>query len=157
MRVLTKTLVSATVVIGIAAGGLAGAGASFAASAPVSKPAVSSETVTPLALVNLGLSYGQAQNVQCWLKFGNWGYTGWIDGELGTNSWKAFQRYLAAYRGYNDTIDGIVGTDTKMALQRELKYGGWGYTGAIDGDFGSGSQAAFKYFANSLSSWCLVG
>lgn len=154
MRVLTRALVSATAVVGIAAGSLAGAGASFAASAPVSKPAVSSETVTPLAVVNLGLSYGQATNVQCWLKNGGWGYTGALDGQLGTNSWKAFQRYLAAYRDYNDAIDGIVGTNTKKALQRELKYGGWGYTGLIDGDFGSGSQAAFKRFADAQSGWC---
>jgi peptidoglycan hydrolase-like protein with peptidoglycan-binding domain len=100
--------------------------AGFAASAPTSKPAASSEAVVPLAVVNLGLSTAQARNVQCWLK-ANWGYTGALDGQLGTNSWKAFQRNLRTY---------------------------WGYTGAIDGIAGSGTQAAFKRFANACSGWC---
>ncbi|MEU9012750.1 peptidoglycan-binding protein [Streptomyces sp. NPDC048479] len=151
-KVLTRTLVSFTAVVGIAAGSLASAGAGFAASAPTSKPAASSEAVVPLALVNLGLSTAQAKNVQCWLK-ANWGYTGALDGQLGTNSWKAFQRNLRAYWGYTGAIDGIVGSGTVKALQRLLK-DSWGYTGAIDGDPGPGTQAAFKRFANACSGWC---
>jgi hypothetical protein len=102
--------------------------AGFAASAPTSKPAASSEAVVPLAVVNLGLSTAQARNVQCWLK-ANWGYTGALDGQLGTNSWKAFQRNLRTYWGYTGAIDGIVGSGTVKALQRLLK-DSWGYTGA---------------------------
>jgi lysozyme family protein len=38
------------------------------------------------------------------------------------------------------------------ALQRFLKNNGWGYTGPIDGEAGSGTQAAFATFAN----WCVA-
>lgn len=127
--------------------------ASFAASEPASQSAASSEAVVPLAVVNLGLSTTQAKYVQCWLK-ANWGYTGAIDGLLGTNSWKAFQRNLKAHWGYTGPIDGIVGSGTVSALQRLLKYGGWGYTGPIDGIAGPGTQEAFKRFANACSGWC---
>lgn len=126
--------------------------ASFAASAPAAQPlAVSSTVVAPQAVVNLGLSNRQAKNVQCWLR-NHWGYTGQIDGLLGTNSWKAEQRGLRTYWGYTGQIDGIVGTDTRKALQRSLV--GWGYSGAIDGDFGPESQAAFKRFANATDVEC---
>lgn len=171
--ILTRTLVIATAAVGIAVGSLTSARASFAEPAPISKPAVSSdgsmtsfavpaptsesvassEDVVPLAVVNLGLSTTQAKYVQCWLR-ANWGYTGAIDGLLGTNSWKAFQRNLKAHWGYTGPIDGIVGSGTIKALQRLLKYGGWGYTGPIDGIAGSGTQAAFKRFADACSGWC---
>jgi peptidoglycan hydrolase-like protein with peptidoglycan-binding domain len=150
-NVLTRTLVSVTAAAGIAAGSLTSAGASFAASAPTSRPAASSEAVVPLAVVNLGLSTTHAKNVQRWLK-ANWGYTGAIDGQLGPLSWMAFQRNLHAFWGYPGPIDGIVGPNTVKALQRLLKNGGWGYTGAIDGIAGSGTQAAFKRFANGICS-----
>jgi len=71
-----------------------------------------------------------------------------IDGLLGPNSWKAFQRELKTYWGYTGAIDGIPGTNTVKALQRMLKTY-WGYTGAIDGIAGSGTQAAFQRFANA--------
>ncbi|AGP51663.1 hypothetical protein M271_00110 [Streptomyces rapamycinicus NRRL 5491] len=105
---------------------------------------MSAEAVTPLAVNNLGLNTTEAKNIQCWLR--GYGYTGAIDGQLGTNSWKAFQRNLQANYDYTGAIDGVVGTGTKKALQRLLKEA-WGYTGAIDGIFGSGSQAAFKRMA----------
>jgi len=129
-------------------GSLASAGASFAASAPASKSAATSEAVIPQATVNLGLSAAQAKNVQIWLKT-FWGYTGAIDGQLGTQSWMAFQRQLKTYWGYAGPIDGIVGGGTVSALQRLLK-NSWGYTGPIDGIAGPGTQAAFKRFANAL-------
>jgi lysozyme family protein len=141
---VTRTVVSLTAVVWIAAGTLAGAGAATAE--PVSKPAVSSQDVSVLAVNNLGLTTAEAKKVQNWLKQ-YWGYTGAIDGQLGTNSWKAFQRCLKQYWGYNDAIDGIVGPNTIKALQRLLK-DSWGYTGAIDGIAGAGTKAAFKRFAN---------
>ncbi|MEU3148417.1 MULTISPECIES: peptidoglycan-binding protein [unclassified Streptomyces] len=150
MRAMTKALVSVTTAVGIAAGGLATAGTSFAAPAQDTKAVASAEAVAPLAVVNLGLSTAEAKKVQDWLRT-YWGYTGARDGQLGTNSWKAFQRGLRAYWGYNDAIDGIVGPNTVKALQRLLK-AHWGYTGAIDGIAGSGTQAAFKRFANANSS-----
>ncbi|MEU6545978.1 peptidoglycan-binding domain-containing protein [Streptomyces sp. NPDC046859] len=142
-NVWTRTLVSVTAVVGLAAGSLATAGTSFAA--PDTQPAVSADAGV-LAVNNLGLSTAEAKKVQGWLKE-YWGYTGAIDGELGTNSWKAFQRCLKEYWGYTGAIDGIVGSGTIKALQRLLQH--WGYTGAIDGIAGSGTRAAFKTFANS--------
>ncbi|MER5228283.1 peptidoglycan-binding domain-containing protein [Streptomyces flaveus] len=146
--VLTRLFVSVTAVVGIAAGSLVSAGTSLAASAPASKLPTSSQAVAPLAVVNLGLNTEQATNVQCWLKYSGWGYKGALDGQLGTNSWKAFQRYLAYRWDYNGAIDGIVGSGTVSALQRLLRDHGWGYTGPIDGIAGSGTQAAFKRFAD---------
>jgi lysozyme family protein len=144
--VFTKALASAALVLGITAGTVATAATSFAAPAP----AVS---VSPQAVVNLGLSTQQAKNVQCWLRT-FWSYTDSIDGQLGPNSWKAFQRNLKADWGYTGGIDGVVGSGTVSALQRLLKNGGWGYTGAIDGQAGAGTQAAFKRFANAQNVFC---
>ncbi|MFI8193063.1 peptidoglycan-binding domain-containing protein [Streptomyces sp. NPDC085946] len=151
MRALTRTVVSVTAAVGIAAGTLAGAGTAFADSARTTTPAVSTQDVSVLAVENLGLNTTQAKGVQRWLA-ANWGYTGAIDGQLGTNSWKAFQRHLKAYHGYTGAIDGIVGSGTIKALQRFLKNNGWGYTGEIDGIAGSGTRAAFKTFAD----WCVA-
>ncbi|MEU9877489.1 peptidoglycan-binding domain-containing protein [Streptomyces phaeochromogenes] len=150
MRALTRTIVSVTAAVGIAAGGLAGSGAAFADSAPAVKPAVSAQDVTILATNNLGLSSQQAKNMQCFLRIAPASYTGAIDGLLGTNSWKAYQRWLKEYWGYTGAIDGIVGPNTIKALQRKLAFN-WGYTGAIDGIAGSGTQAAFKRLANDNS------
>lgn len=44
---LARALVATSAIVGIAAGGLAGASASVAASKPVTKPAVSSQRVSP--------------------------------------------------------------------------------------------------------------
>jgi peptidoglycan hydrolase-like protein with peptidoglycan-binding domain len=149
LRVFTRALVIITAVAGIGLGSLTSA--SFAASAPAVQSAPSSDAVEPLAVVNLGLSTTQARYVQCWLRT-YWGYTGALDGQLGTNSWKAFQRNLQTYWGYTGPIDGIVGSGTVSALQRLLR--NWGYTGPIDGIAGSGTQAAFKNFANWCSGFC---
>ncbi|MFC5215724.1 peptidoglycan-binding domain-containing protein [Streptomyces coerulescens] len=148
-NIWTKTLVSVGAVVGLAAGSLATAGTGFAASD--TKPAVRSEAGV-LAVNNLGLSTTQARYVQCWIQ-DYWGYTGALDGQLGTNSWKALQRWLKAHWGYNDSIDGIVGPNTIKALQRDLK-AHHGYTGAIDGIAGSGTKAAFKDFAADSKQYC---
>ncbi|MCX4882708.1 peptidoglycan-binding domain-containing protein [Streptomyces sp. NBC_00847] len=143
---LARTLVSAAAVIGLAAGGLATTGTSFAASAP----GAGARSASILATQNFGLSSQQAKNMQCFLRTAPASYTGAIDGQLGTNSWKAFQRWLREYWDYNDSIDGDPGPNTIRALQRELAFG-WGYTGAIDGIAGSGTKAAFKRLANDNS------
>ncbi len=143
--VLTRSLVSAATVVAIAGGSLMTTGAGFAAAAPAAQPAVSSEAVGILATQNFGLNTAQAQNVQYWLA-DHWGYTGAIDGLLGTNSWKAFQRGLTVHWGYTGPIDGIPGSGTVKALQRLLA-AHYGYTGAIDGIAGDGTRAAFKRFA----------
>ncbi|MGW2706691.1 peptidoglycan-binding domain-containing protein [Streptomyces sp. NPDC001340] len=145
-NVLTKALVSAATVFVIAAGSLASAGVSFAAPVPDSKPTASPESVAPLAVENLGLSVPEAKKVQDWLKQW-WGYTGEINGQLDTASWKAFQRFLAAYWSYPGEINGKVGSDTVQALQRMLKVQ-CGYTGKIDGVAGPDTRAAFKRFAD---------
>ncbi|MFF3517632.1 peptidoglycan-binding protein [Streptomyces sp. NPDC002573] len=150
-RMLARTLVGFTAVIGTAAGSLAGATAGFAASDQVHKPVVAVRAAAPNAVVNLGLNTTQAKGFQRWLA-ANWQYTDSIDGQLGPNSWKAEQRHLKAYWNYTGAIDGIVGGGTVSALQRFLKNNGWGYTGPIDGVAGSGTQAAFATFAN----WCVA-
>ncbi|MGC9541701.1 peptidoglycan-binding domain-containing protein [Streptomyces sp. UG1] len=141
---LTRTVVSLTAVIGLAAGSLATAGASFAAQD--TKPAASSE-VTILAVNNLGLTNAEAKKVQRVLKQ-HWGYRGSIDGLLGTNSWKAMQKWLTNWGYPSNQIDGIVGPNTIKALQKWLK-ARYGYNGAIDGIAGSKTKAAFKRMANA--------
>ncbi|MGJ5833188.1 peptidoglycan-binding protein [Streptomyces ossamyceticus] len=148
-NVMARTLVSLTAVVGIAAGALAGASTSFAASESAPRQAVTADA-SVLAVVNLGLSTNQAKGVQRWLR-AEWDYNDSIDGQLGTDSWKAFQRHLKAHHGYGGSIDGIVGSGTVSALQRFLKNNGWGYAGEIDGQAGPQTQAAFKTFAN----WCV--
>ncbi|KUN93675.1 peptidoglycan-binding domain-containing protein [Streptomyces caeruleatus] len=146
-NVWTRTLVSVSAVVGLAAGGLATAGTSFAAQD--AKPAVKSE-VTILAVNNLGLNTERAKNWQCWLR--DRGYSpGTIDGQLGTNSWKAAQRFLNA-RGHNaGTVDGIVGPDTIRALQRYLNLFGdiFDYHLDVDGVAGPATRSAFWKFNGS--------
>ncbi|PCG86892.1 hypothetical protein CIB93_06715 [Streptomyces sp. WZ.A104] len=152
-KTLARTLVSLTAAVGIAAGSLAGAGTAFAA--PVQKaPSAASADVGALAVVNLGLSKTQAQNVQRALK-ARWGYGDSIDGQLGPNSWKAMQRFLKKKHGYTSGIDGIVGEGTVKALQRFLKKY-YQYNDGIDGVAGPKTQEAFKRMAGYCPGSCLL-
>ncbi|MFF4186171.1 peptidoglycan-binding protein [Streptomyces sp. NPDC001691] len=140
---LTRALVSATAVVGIAAGSLAGASASFAAPQPTATPLVSTHDVSILAVNNLGLNTTQAKNWQCWLR--DSGYDpGTIDGQLGTNSWMAAQRMFNDLHLGAGTVDGIVGPNTIGALQRYLN--SYGYSLAVDGSAGPQTRAAFADF-----------
>ncbi|MPY52209.1 peptidoglycan-binding domain-containing protein [Streptomyces acidicola] len=142
MRALTKTLVGLTAAVGIAAGTLGGAGTAFAAAVPAQQQVVSSE-VTTLAVNNLGLNTTRAKNWQCWLR--DTGYNpGTIDGQLGTNSWKAAQRKFNDLGLNAGPVDGAVGTNTIKALQRYLNTYGYGL--AVDGDAGTKTKAAFWDF-----------
>ncbi|SEF55620.1 hypothetical protein SAMN05216223_101324 [Actinacidiphila yanglinensis] len=152
-NLLTRTLVGVTALAGIAAGALAGASTGFAAPVPASQPAASSVVAAPAAVDNLGLNYHRATGLQCWLHNNDWGYNGAIDGQLGTASWMAMQRYLRFNDGYTGPIDGIVGSGTISALQRALR-GDYGYTGGIDGIAGSGTKAAFARFADDMWEEC---
>ncbi|WP_030737144.1 peptidoglycan-binding domain-containing protein [Streptomyces sp. NRRL F-2890] len=143
-KVIARTLVTATAAIAVGAGSLATAGTAVAA--PSEKQTVATAEVAPLAVVNLGLTINQAKNVQSYLKV-YYGYTGAVDGQLGTQSWKAMQRMLRSY-GYSGAIDGIVGGGTIQSLQRLLRTAG--YDGPIDGLAGPGTQAAFKTWAINL-------
>ncbi len=147
-NMMTRSIVSVTAVAGLAIGTLAGAGTSFAASAPKAKPAVSAGSVGILATNNLGLTRDQAKNLQHWLAV-HYEYEDDIDGLLGTNSWKAIQRHLRMEWGYDDDIDGIPGPNTIRALQRYLK-DVHDYKGPIDGIAGPGTRAAFARFASSV-------
>ncbi|GGK48242.1 peptidoglycan-binding domain-containing protein [Streptomyces flaveus] len=123
MRALTKALVSVTTAVGIAAGGLATAGTAMAAPASSAQQQAASAEVGTLAVVNLGLNTARAKNWQCWLR--DTGYNpGTIDGQLGTNSWKAAQRKFKDWGLYDDSIDGIVGSNTISALQEYLNLHG---------------------------------
>ncbi len=144
---MTRAIVGAAVV-GLAIGGLAGAGTSFAAAAPTTQPAVDAGDFATLATQNLGLTDKQAKNLQVWLGT-HYGYTGPVDGLLGTESWKAIQRHLKTQWGYVDAIDGIPGPNTIKALQRLLRQH-YGYTGSIDGIAGPRTRAAFATFASSV-------
>jgi peptidoglycan hydrolase-like protein with peptidoglycan-binding domain len=142
MRALTKALVGVTTADGIAAGGLATAGTAMAAPATAQERVVNTEART-LAVVNLGLSTARAQRWQCWLR--DTGYNpGTIDGQLGTDSWKAAQRKFRDLGYYNDSIDGIVGTNTVIALQKYLNLHGAGI--AVDGIAGPATKDAFWDF-----------
>ncbi|KMS68031.1 hypothetical protein ACM01_40515 [Streptomyces viridochromogenes] len=140
-NVWTRTLVSVSAVVGLAAGGLATAGTSFAAQDV--KPAVNSE-VSILAVNNLGLNTERAKNWQCWLR--DEGYNpGTIDGQLGTKSWTAAQKMFND-QGFNaGAEDGKVGPKTIGALQRYLNF--WGFNaGDDDGIAGPKTRAAFWDF-----------
>lgn len=76
-----------------------------------------------------------------------YGYTGPIDGVLGTNSWAGTQRGLRNY-GYTGPDDGIPGTNTYMAMQRLASH--WGYTGPIDGAMGPNSYKGDAKYFNTL-------
>ncbi|MCZ9339372.1 peptidoglycan-binding protein, partial [Streptomyces sp. TRM76130] len=65
---LKRVLVTATATTALVTGSLAAATASSAA--PTQTEAASSTEITPLAVVNLGLSTTQAKYVQCYLKNG---------------------------------------------------------------------------------------
>ncbi|MGW2183913.1 peptidoglycan-binding domain-containing protein [Streptomyces sp. NPDC001732] len=143
---LVKAFATATALAGIAAGSLAASGTAFAVPEEKS-PSLVARPASATEVVNLGLSVSQAKRVQLLLAY-DWGYTGAVDGQLGSGSWKAMQALLRNY-GYTGSIDGIVGSGTITALQRFLKY--WGhYSGAIDGVAGSGTRAAFAAWANTL-------
>ncbi|MGW4912420.1 peptidoglycan-binding domain-containing protein [Streptomyces sp. NPDC004270] len=142
-NVMTRTLVSVAAVAGLAAGGLATAGTGFAASQPAAKAAVSSRTAAIQAVNNLGLDTAHAANWQCWLA--RWGYNpGTIDGQLGTNSWKAAQQMFNDQGLGAGTVDGVVGPNTIRALQRYLNQ--YGYNLAVDGVAGPATKAAFWDF-----------
>ncbi|MEV8315030.1 peptidoglycan-binding domain-containing protein [Streptomyces sp. NPDC059900] len=137
---LMRTLVSATAVIGIATGSLAGAGASLAAPQPGARTAAATQEVSVLAVNNLGLSTWQAQQWQCFLD--DQGFDpGTIDGKLGTSSWRAAQKAFNAWQLEAGRVDGIVGPDTIKALQRFLGV-------PVDGIAGPQTKKAFKDFAN---------
>lgn len=76
-----------------------------------------------------------------------YGYTGPIDGVLGTNSWAGTQRGLWNY-GYTGPDDGVPGTNTYMAMQRLAAE--WGYTGPIDGELGPNSYMGICRYFNTL-------
>ncbi|MBC2905912.1 peptidoglycan-binding domain-containing protein [Streptomyces cupreus] len=146
MRAVTRTLVGAGTAVGIAVGSLAAAGTASAATAPETRPAVSAEAVAPLAVNNLGLNTTQAKNWQCWLR--DTGYNpGAIDGQLGTNSWKAAQNKFNDLGLNAGAVDGVVGPNTIKALQRYLNIFDYGLT--VDGIAGSKTKAAFADF-NSI-------
>jgi hypothetical protein len=67
----------------------------------------------------------------------------------GSDLVRAEQMFLDVYRGEKLTTDGVPGPATKAAIQRYQTFlRGYGYTGAIDGIWGDGTQAAHgKYYA----------
>ncbi|GGP82493.1 peptidoglycan-binding domain-containing protein [Streptomyces melanogenes] len=138
---LTKALVTATAIVGLAAATLTGASTSFAASAPATHPAVATQDSSVLAVNNLGLNTDRAENWQCWL-WSRGQNPGTIDGQLGPNSWKAAQREFG-FTGSD--VDGIVGPKTIKGLQKHLNYWG-GYNLAVDGQAGPATRAAFWDF-----------
>lgn len=141
---LARTLVSTAAVIGIAAGSLAGAGASLAAPAPAAQTTAATQEVSVLAVNNLGLSTWQAKQWQCFIR--DQGFNpGTVDGKLGTASWKATQKAFNAWALDAGTVDGIVGPDTIRALQRFLGV-------PVDGIAGPQTKNEFRAFTNL--GWC---
>ncbi|WP_218956539.1 peptidoglycan-binding domain-containing protein [Streptomyces sp. UH6] len=142
MRTLPVKAAIGLVAASLALGTIAGTGT--AAASPQAPRSTNAQKVAAAAANNLGLSTSLAKELQYWLK-AYYGYTGALDGRLGTGSWKALQRWLRNY-SYTGPIDGVVGTKTIKALQRYLRdYEG--YTGPIDGIAGAGTKAAFRRFA----------
>ena len=154
---LTKTFLGTFTAAALGIGTFAGATAATAAPAQrASAQTVALRTATIQAVNNLGLNTAEAKSVQCYVRdavpVGKYN-PGAIDGQLGTNSWKAWQRFLND-RGYNaGTVDGDVGPNTIRGLQRFLVDIGYD-TGGIDGVAGTKTRAAWKAFANLGGGWC---
>lgn len=71
------------------------------------------------------------------------GYTGPLDGVMGTNSWRGWQTVMRDWYGANPgTIDGVPGPNTYKAMQKIASY--HGYTGPIDGVMGPNSWKHFS-------------
>lgn len=111
--------------------------------------------VGTLAVNNLGLNTVQAKKWQCYLRYWNFN-PGTIDGQLGTDSWKAAQRFFNYY-GYNGdvalVVDGVVGPNTIRALQRFLD-GRNGINLDITGIAGPKTKDAFATFADGIWQEC---
>lgn len=143
---VTRTLVSAAAVVAMAAGSLTGASTVFAASQPAARPATSHQGISVLAVNNLGLTTTQAKHWQCHLRKEGFD-PGATDGQLGTDSWKAAQRYFNWRGEYYDgplTVDGVVGPETIKSLQMYLNYEF--YHLRVDGVAGPETKAAFADF-----------
>ncbi|MGY0492522.1 peptidoglycan-binding domain-containing protein [Streptomyces sp. WG-D5] len=143
--VMTRTLLAATAVLGLTAGGLATAG-SAVATPPAARTTVTAD-VSAQAVNNLGLSTARAKNWQCWVDGQGFNPGPW-DGKLGSKSWKAAQKMFNRDnpQGYKaGTADGIVGKKTIKALQRYLNDLGYN-AGATDGVAGQKTKAAFREF-----------
>ncbi|WP_419993030.1 peptidoglycan-binding domain-containing protein [Streptomyces boninensis] len=144
-----RALVGATALLGITAGSLAGASAGLATSAPAARPAASAAAgdVSVRAVNNLGLDYSHARRWQCYLR--DTGYKpGTLDGQLGTNSWRAAQQKFNDLGLRAGAEDGIVGTNTIKALQRYLNKFGAGL--AVDGIAGPQTKFAFWRYTGGL-------
>ncbi|MFD9822898.1 peptidoglycan-binding domain-containing protein [Streptomyces violascens] len=132
------------------------AGATAATAAPTQQ--VPGQTITSQAVNNLGLSISEGKSVQCYVRdaapLGRYN-PGTIDGQLGPNSWRAWQLFLND-RGFNaGTVDGQVGPNTIRGLQRFLVAIGYD-TGGIDGIAGPKTRAAWKAFSHlgNGGTWC---
>lgn len=147
-RTFQRIATGTTAVIALAAGSLALASPSTAAAPSASSTASFSATATLAGYNNLGLTRTQARGVQCFLNTSI--YTNIAeDGYLGSASWKAMQAFLNRNWNQKLAVDGNPGPATIRGLQYFLKNGNWGYTGALDGVAGPGTQAAFARFGNA--------
>ncbi|AXH47315.1 endolysin [Microbacterium phage Eden] len=73
-------------------------------------------------------------------------FTGW-SGAQGTDTVRNEQNFLNAARGERLVVDGIKGAATTAAYKRYQEFlRAYGYTGAIDGIWGGGTQAAHAKF-----------
>ncbi|WP_151483365.1 peptidoglycan-binding domain-containing protein [Streptomyces albicerus] len=121
----------------------------MAAPTPAQQQAVTGEVGT-LAVVNLGLNTTRAKHWQCFMQEIGY-YSGPIDGQLGTNSWKAAQEMFNDLGLGAGTVDGIVGPNTISALQKYLnRYASAGLT--ITGIAGPKTQDAFWDF--NVTNFC---
>jgi peptidoglycan hydrolase-like protein with peptidoglycan-binding domain len=77
------------------------------------------------------------------------GYTGPIDGVMGTNSWRGVQQTLRDLGYYEGPADGAPGVNTYRGLQRLAKV--YGYTGPIDGIPGTNTYNGIQSYLNSVN------
>ncbi|WP_043262914.1 hypothetical protein [Streptomyces sp. CT34] len=127
------------------------AGATTATAAPAQQ--VPTRTVTIQAVNNLGLTTDEAKSVQCYVRDAGFN-PGAVDGQLGSNSWKAWQGFLNNRGFHAGTADGIVGPNTIRGLQSFLVYLGYD-TGGVDGIAGTRTRAAWQAFSHlNGGSWC---
>lgn len=77
------------------------------------------------------------------------GYTGPVDGVMGTNSWKGDQTLLHSRGYYDGPIDGVPGTNTYKGLQMLAK--DYGYTGPIDGAPGTNTYIGLETYLSAVA------
>jgi hypothetical protein len=146
-----STVSAAVIAVGLLIGSIAAAAPASAATGTRNPSQNAESSYCKAHLATWQQDYGTWPNKPMWCETqwlaAQYTYTGIIDGEMGTNSWKGVQEFLKAHYHYDGPVDGVPGKNTYLAMQRYAA--DWGYKGAQDGVMGTNS---WKAWATGVSS-----